>query len=139
MWSRVCIAHLWIRFCFIFPLKARRGLQIQNCSRQNSAQANTVQSHFWIFGKFNCRLRAVLACVDCGVQTPCSANQFWIFEKYSKFSKYHHVEMKINKFLRNTILAFLSGVQMASIPKIKKWQKIFKSSFTSMNQSLQIM
>ena len=38
MWALVCIAHLWIRFCVTFPLKARRGLQRQNCSRQNSAQ-----------------------------------------------------------------------------------------------------
>ena len=30
MWALVCIAHLWIDFCFTFPLKARRGLQIQN-------------------------------------------------------------------------------------------------------------
>ena len=36
MWALVCIAHLWIRFCFTFPLKARRALQRQNCSRQNS-------------------------------------------------------------------------------------------------------
>ena len=65
-----CIVHLWIRFCFTFPLKTRRGLNRQNRSQQNSAQANTVWSltprsviHIWIFGKFNCQLRAVLACV----------------------------------------------------------------------------
>ena len=62
MWALVCIAHLWIGFCFTFPLKARRGLQRQNCSGQNSAQANTALSltpysvnHFWTFGKFNFR------------------------------------------------------------------------------------
>ena len=39
----VCIVHLWIRFCFTFPLKARRGLQRQNCSQQNFAQANNTE------------------------------------------------------------------------------------------------
>ena len=34
----VCIVNLWIRFCFTFPLKARRGLNRQNCSWKNSAQ-----------------------------------------------------------------------------------------------------
>ena len=52
----------------IFSFQARRGLQRQNCSWQNSTQANTARSltpcsvsHFWIFEKFNCRLCAVLA------------------------------------------------------------------------------
>ena len=40
----VCKVHLWIRFCFTFPLKARRGLNRQNCSRQNCMQANTARS-----------------------------------------------------------------------------------------------
>ena len=44
MWPLVCIAHLWICFCFTFPLKARRGLQRQNCFQQSSAQANTARS-----------------------------------------------------------------------------------------------
>ena len=84
----VCIVHLWIRFCFTFPLKARRGLQRQNGSRQNSAQANTAWSptphsvsHYWIFVKFNCRLRAVLVTLG-----------FW--EKIRNFSKYHHMDPK---------------------------------------------
>ena len=74
----VCIVHLWIRFCFTFPLKARRGLNRQNCSRQNSVQANTARSR--------------------------------IFRKY----------LRENEFLSKTMLACLSGAQMASIHKIKK-------------------
>ena len=46
----VCIVQLWIRFCFTFTLKARRGLNRQNCTRQNSAQANTARSR--IFRKY---------------------------------------------------------------------------------------
>ena len=150
----VCIVHLWIRFCFTFPLKARRGLNRQNCSLQNSAQDNTVQSrtprsvsHFWIFGKLNCRLRAVLANLDSqkifeffqniiiGTQIPWK----WRYSKIWKnlltprsvslrrvqlhagnFREY----LRKNKFLSKTILACLSGAQMASFHEIKKLLKI---------------
>ena len=88
MWALVCIAHLWIRFCFTFPLKARRGLQIQKFSRQNSAQGNTALSltpcsvsHFWIFGNFNCLLCAVLV-------------TFGFSENIRHFLKYHHMDPK---------------------------------------------
>ena len=81
MGALVCIAHLWVRFCFTFPLKARRGLQRQNCSRQNSAQANTARSR--IFREF----------------------------------------LRENELLSKTILACLSGAQMASIHEIKNAKK----------------
>ena len=32
----VCVAHLWICFCFTFPSNAKRGLQRQIVCRQNS-------------------------------------------------------------------------------------------------------
>ena len=55
----VCIVHLRIRFCFKFPLKARRGQNIQNCSRQNSTPAQSLTPHS--VSLHGVRLRAVLA------------------------------------------------------------------------------
>ena len=55
----VCIVHLRIRFCFKFFLKARRGQNIQNCSRQNSTPAQSLTPHS--VSLHGVRLRAVLA------------------------------------------------------------------------------
>ena len=71
MLGYVAIVHGYLLKIVVSSFKARRGLQRQNCSRKNSAQANTEQSqtprsvsHFWIFGKCNCQLGAVL--LACG-------------------------------------------------------------------------
>ena len=88
-------AMVHINFCFfiVFSLKARRGLQRQNCSLQNSAQASTAWSptprsvsHFWIFGKFNCRLCAVLACAESVSDSTVLAN--FVFSKKFEISSY---------------------------------------------------
>ena len=61
MLGYIATVHVYFLKNLIFSFKARRGLQRQNCSWQNSAQANTARSptprsvsHFWIFGKLNC-------------------------------------------------------------------------------------
>ena len=69
MLALVEIVHIYFWIFFISLFKARRDLQRQNCSRQNSA----------------------------------------------RFREYLHE----NEFLSKTILAYLSGAQMASIHEIK--------------------
>ena len=71
MLGYVAIVHGYLLKMVVSSFNARRGLQRQNCSRKNSAQANTEQSqtprsvsHFLIFGKLNCHLRAELACAE---------------------------------------------------------------------------
>ena len=107
----VCIVHLWINLCFTFPLKARRGLNRQNCSRQNSVQANTARSlTLRSVSLRRVRLRGVslLDHQKIKLSTSRSVSQFWIFEKYSIFfeissygSSIACLEMKIFENLKN--------------------------------------
>ena len=80
----VCIAHLWIRFCFTFPLRQGEACKDKIVPGKTPRSV----SNFWIFGKFYCRLLAILACVESDsvkclpVQspTPRSVSQFCICE-----------------------------------------------------------
>ena len=47
MLGYVAIVHMYSFKHLIFSLKARRGAQTQNCSRQNSAQCYTARSHVY--------------------------------------------------------------------------------------------
>ena len=58
-------------------------------------------------------LRAVLACAKSD-SAQANTTRSRIFREY----------LRENEFLSKTILACLSGAQMASIHEIKKWQKI---------------
>ena len=70
MLGYVAKVHQYLIKHLIFSFKARRGLQKQNCSRQSprrltlrdTARSLTPRSVrlFWICGKFNCQLCAVL-------------------------------------------------------------------------------
>ena len=80
---------------------------------QKSEKNFDSDGQFWICRHFNCQLRAVLACVESN-STQADTVRSQIFREY----------LRENEFLSKTILAYLSGAQMASIHEIKKWQKI---------------
>ena len=77
MLGYVAIVHICFRYFLVFSLKVRRGLQRQNCSGKTLRSV----SHFWIFGKLNCQLRAVLA-------------NFLFLKNIQNCSKYHHMDPK---------------------------------------------
>ena len=150
MLGYVAKVHQYLIKHLIFSFKARRGLQKQNCSRQtprrltlrDTARSLTPRSVrlFWICGKFNCQLCAVLANfrffgnfriffeisqygfyipwklrflkIKFFCLTPRSVSQFWIFKNNK------------NEFLSKTILACLSGARMGLIHEINKCQNI---------------
>ena len=82
-----CCNSLCIFLIFlVFSFKARRGLQRQKFSAQaNTARSPTPHSvsHFWIFRKFNCQLRAQLA-------------NFGFSKNIRHFLKYHHIQQILN-------------------------------------------
>ena len=82
----VCIVQLWIRFCFTFPLNARRGLNRQNCPWQNSAQC-----------------LSLLDLQKIKMSTPRSVSQFWIFNFFRNIIIWilNSLEMKTFKNLKN--------------------------------------
>ena len=88
MLGYVAIVHIYFIKKLIFSIKARRGLERQNCSRKNSAQCDTLLD----FRTF--QFPAVLYCAE---------------------SDSAHIRK--NEFFRETILDSLSVTQMGLIHK----------------------
>ena len=136
MLGYVAIVHIYFFLNLIFSFKARRGLQRQNFSLQNSAQCDTAQSPTWrSITLRRGRLRAVLDIFEfsdiwiswlsalwyCAESDSAQCDTARSLTRHSNTarSRIFHDFLCENKFFSETILDCLSGSQMGPIHEKK--------------------